>query len=704
MKAKLLFSLLFLYTSSILAKEGMWLPFLLQKMNEKEMQQMGMNISASDIYDVNEGSLKDAVVIFGGGCTGEVISKEGLVLTNHHCGYGTVQGLSSVANNYLLNGFFAKNRNEEIPCPGLSVTFIIRIDDVTKEMKTGITDDMADTTIARISEENATKLEKAAKQKTGYDALVKSFFYNNEYYMFLMEKYTDIRLVGFPPNGIGKFGGDTDNWAWPRHTGDFGLFRIYANKENKPANYAVDNKPFVPRSSMKINIGGLQEGDFTFVYGFPGRTSEYLTSDGVAEIMNELDPIRIDLREKRLNIMEISMKKSKENFIKYAAKQASIANYYKKWKGELLGLQVNNAIQKKKLEEAEFLTWVNEEEDRKKKYAGILDSIAQCYKFHQKSIKLNEYINESIWSSELVKKGSLFTSMLKAMDTLNVSDSLYVYQNALDGFYKTIDLQTDMSITNELYEMYNKSIGQNDYTTTSAINSYYQYSALSSSSAFADLLFMEDFEDIRKGIMRDPLYAAYMYFDSVQKANLVVLKASMTKMNNFYSTYILALKEYNEGKRFYPDANSTLRVSYGKVEGVKPQDGKTYNFYTTLDGAVRKNNPNLEEFTMPKKLIQLYEVKDYGRYAINDNGNQTVPLAFLASNHTTGGNSGSPVLNADGELIGTNFDRIWEGTMSDVMFDPNLCRNITLDVRYTLFIIEKFGGAKWVIDELDIVD
>lgn len=704
MKSKLLFLLVFLYTFSLQAKEGMWLPFLLEKMNEREMRQMGLKIRASDIYDINEGSLKDAVVIFGGGCTGEVISDKGLVLTNHHCGYGTVQGLSSVQNNYLRNGFFAKSQQEEIPCPGLSVTFIVRIDDVTEAMKEGITDDMADSTRTRMLNEKAAKLEKETKEKTGYEASVKSFFYDNEYYLFLMEKFTDVRLVGFPPNGIGKFGGDTDNWAWPRHTGDFGLFRIYAGKDNKPANFSTENIPFVPRRSMKINISGVQEGDFTWVYGFPGRTSQYLTSDGVAEVMNVLDPARIKIREKRLEIMDKDMADNGEIFIKYAAKQAGIANYYKKWKGELLGLQINDAITKKKASESEFLSWMNEEEERQRKYNGIIDSIRACYRSHEKSIKLNEYLNEAIWSSEVLKKGSMLASMLKAMDTIKTADSLAMFQREVDQFFKSIDVNTDRKITQALFAIYNKDMGANEYTGENMINTYYNYSVLSSPTAFADLLFMEDLTDIRNGILRDPLYQAYSYFDSLQKANLKVLRKSLTKMNKHYGKYILALKEFNEGKQFYPDANSTLRVSYGKVEGLKPADGMNYSYYTTLDGAVRKHNPSKEEFTMPQRLLDLHKAKDYGQYSIRVNDEETVPLAFLASNHTTGGNSGSPVLNAQGELIGTNFDRIWEGTMSDIMYDINLCRNITLDIRYTLFIIEKFGEAKWVIDELHLVN
>ncbi len=703
MKSKLFLSILFLYTSSLFAKEGMWLPFLLDQMNKKEMKSMGLKMSVKDIYDVNEGSLKDAVVIFGGGCTGEVISEKGLVLTNHHCGYGTVQGLSSVDHNYLLNGFFAKNQQEELPCPGLSVTFMIRFDEVTEQVKQGITANMADSTKIRIQASNIERIEKEAKTSTGYDAQVKSYFYDNTYYLILSEKYTDVRLVAFPPNGIGKFGGDTDNWAWPRHTGDFGLFRIYASAENKPAAYASTNVPFKPRRSFTINIEGIAENDFTMVYGFPGRTSEYLTQDGVAEVMNTLDPARIALRDKRLSIMNEAMASSEKTFIQYASKQAGIANYYKKWKGELLGLTLNNAINKKQLEEKEFMSWVNQDAERKVNYGFVLDSLAACYRRQLPWVKQNEYINEAIWASELVKKGAMFSQLLIAADTMKSLDSLQRYSRELKSFLSSIDLPTDQKIAKALYGMYAKTYEEIKWIQESHLNNIYQESVLTSLDKFNALINLKDVNKIRSIVFQDPAYQTWHYFDSVQKKTLIPLRAVSFRLNGFYGTYLKGLQEYNAGKAFYPDANSTMRLTYGKVQGVNPQDGMTYNYYTTLDGAIRKHNPHKEEFTLPKKLIDLYEKKDYGDYTIQHEGRTTVPLAFLASNHTTGGNSGSPVLNAEGELIGTNFDRIWEGTMSDILFDPNLCRNITLDIRYTLFIIEKFGEAKWVIDELNIV-
>lgn len=702
MKSKLFFLVLFLYTTQIIAKEGMWLPFLLQQMNEKEMRQMGMKIKASDIYDVNEGSLKDAVVIFGGGCTGEVISNQGLVLTNHHCGYGAVQGLSSVAHNYLLQGFWAKNNQEELPCPGLSVTFIIRIDDVTAQVKEGIETDMTDSTKNSIIANNIARIEKETKTATGYGAQIKSFYYENEYYLFTTEKFEDIRLVGFPPNGIGKFGGDADNWAWPRHTGDFGVFRIYANKENKPAAYSKENIPFTPRRSFSINIGGVEEGDFTWVYGFPGRTQEYLTSDGVAEIMQTLDPARIKIREKRLQIMENSMKQSESNFIKYASKQAGIANYYKKWKGELLGLQINHAIDEKQTQEAVFNAWCLLNESRKK-YADVIDKLKSIYDQQQPVILKNEYINEAIWASEILKKGSLLVQLNKILDTLTSSQPLQAAIKDLNEFHQGIDIATDKEIAMNLFAMYRKDIEPWSIINVENIESLYRESLLVKPEQFTQLLQSGQIAQIKQKIQQDIAYKMYVQIDKVQKENLVRLKSYAMSLNALYGQYIIGLKQYHEGKLFYPDANSTLRVSYGLVEGIQPQDGMTYNYYTTLEGAVRKHNPAVEEFTMPEKLLALHEAQDYGDYSINHQGIKTVPLAFLASNHTTGGNSGSPVLNAQGELIGTNFDRIWEGTMSDIMYDINLCRNITLDIRYTLFIIEKFGGARWLIDEMDII-
>ncbi|GBL36079.1 asp/Glu-specific dipeptidyl-peptidase [Filimonas sp.] len=703
MKSKLIFLCLFLYTSVSFAKEGMWLPFLLDKMNEKEMKGMGMKITAKDIYDINNGSLKDAVVIFGSGCTGEVVSDKGLVLTNHHCGYGTVQGLSSVEHDYLTNGFWAMNQSEELPCPGLSVTFIVRIDDVTKNVKQGIEENFTDSAKAKIRALNIEKIQKAYKDSTGFDASVKSFFYDNTFYIFLTEKYTDIRLVGFPPDGIGEFGGSTDNWSWPRHTGDFGVFRIYADKDNKPAAYSKNNVAYKPKRFFKINIGGVKENDFTWVYGFPGRTTEYLSSSGVAEIMNILDPARIAIREKALAIMETDMHSSNEIFIKYAAKKLRLANYYKKWQGELLGLQINNAIEKKKAGEAEFTQWVQADKKRSSQYGHLLNDLSEAYTLQENSARLNEYLTEAIGASELVKSTAAYRNLIKLADSLPTLDSVLLQKKNLMSFLNNSDKETDKKITKALFQMYASAISGSEYTEENFIDKMYLSSFLTSSVKLDALLSIKDKQDFKSVIRKDPAYQTYLYFDSIQIANSTFLKKNQQRIASLYTSYIQALQEFNSGKQFYPDANSTLRVTYGKVEGVKPKDGVLYTYYTTLDGAMMKNNDAVDEFRIPAKLKALHNSKDYGRYAILEEGKPTVPLAFLASNHTTGGNSGSPVMNAKGELIGTNFDRIWEGTMSDILFDPNLCRNITLDIRYTLFIIEKFGGAKWVVDEMNIV-
>jgi hypothetical protein len=710
---------LFLFTFKAFAGEGMWLPFLLQQLNEKEMQAMGMKIKAEDIYSVNKGSLKDAVVIFGGGCTGEVVSNQGLVLTNHHCGYGTVNGLSSVKNDYLTDGFFAKSQANEIPCPGLSVRFIRSIEPVTDAVEKGTSRDFDkktnDSIIAanieaivegrkRISDFNnkVKSLDQNVPAESSLEYQVKGFFYNNEYYLFTIERFTDVRLVGFPPNGIGKFGGDTDNWAWPRHTGDFGLFRIYANENNEAADYNENNKPYKPRKHLKINIGGLEEGDFAMVYGFPGSTQEYLTSDGINETMNVLDPARIAIREKRLNVIESAMKESKENFIKYASKQARVANYYKKWQGELLGLKLNDAVNKKKDFEADFLSWANQDPYRQEQYAGIINEQKVLYKAQENNQLHYTYIREALMAPEFVQIAGIVKTIIdkedKGEDWDNNAWVKSVY-NQLNG----MDLYTDKQIAQDLFAMYEAKFEKNNALSVEQINLMYAHSIFKDTVALSKLLRAEDKLTILNTLKADPAYVTFDFIDSKYNALIKELRPSIAKIDENYKTYMQALREYSK-EPLFPDANFTLRLTYGKVQGIEPQDGMYYNFYTTLGGAVRKRNTEVEEFNMPQKLVDLYRDKDFGRYAIEHNGKTDVPVCFLASAHTTGGNSGSPVMNAYGELIGTNFDRIWEGTMSDILYDINLCRNITVDIRYTLFIIEKYGEAKWVVDEMDLIE
>ncbi|MBP6456551.1 MAG: S46 family peptidase, partial [Chitinophagaceae bacterium] len=658
MKKYILFFSCFLYTFPLFAGEGMWLPFLLKQVNEKEMRDMGLKITAEDIYSVNNGSLKDAVLIFGGGCTGEVISNQGLVLTNHHCGYGSVQRLSSVEHDYLTNGFFSKNKSEEMPCPGLSVTFIIRIDDATDAILKGVNDNMNDSTKEALIKINSEALTKSTKEKTGYDCFVRSFYYGNEYYLFLTEKFTDVRLVAFPPNGIGKFGGDTDNWVWPRHTGDFGVFRIYANAENKPAAYNINNKPFTPRKSFPINISGVKENDFTMVYGFPGRTTEYLNSDGVNEIMNILDPARIEIREKKLSIMDADMAKDKKTFIQYAAKQAGIANYYKKWKGELLGLQKNDAVNKKINEENQFLEWAKFQPEMTETYSYLFEDLKALYQSRKFSIEKNEYIREALLSNDLLSNASLASELMSKIDTLSTEKRLEFIKRNSD-LLDQINLTTDKKIMFALCGLYNKRFGMINETSTEFLESIYKNSYLTSNERLAALLNNSDVNYIKEKLENDPLVLLKNKILEIQKPLVKEIAISEAKINKNYAIYLQGFKIFADENdlKIYPDANSTLRLTYGKVQGLPVQDGIQYSHFTTLKGAVAKRNTEVEEFNMPQRLVDLFEQKDFGNYEVMVNGEKTVPVCFLASNHTTGGNSGSPVINGNGELIGLNFDR-----------------------------------------------
>lgn len=693
---------LFLCTLTTFAGEGMWLPFLLQKINEQDMKAMGLKISAEDIYSVRDGSLKDAVLIFGGGCTGEVVSNKGLVLTNHHCGYGTVNSLSSVENDYLTDGFFAKSQKQEIPCPGLSVRFIRNITDVTKDVEAGISKNASKEDSDKQRKENIAAIKKTAEDESGLEISVKSFFYGNEYYMFYIERYNDVRLVSFPPNGIGKYGGDTDNWMWPRHTGDFSVFRIYADKNNNAADYSADNKPYNPKRHFKINIGGLQEGDFSMVYGFPGSTKEYLTSDGINETMNVLDPARIKIRAQRLSIMEAAMEESKANFIKYASKQARVSNYYKKWKGEVLGLQLNDAVNKKKAGEKKFMFWARKSPSRYKKYSSVISNLSGIYKNQERDILQYNYIRETLEAAELVGLGSYGDSLLAYNDKPAMDENFDRVAKKIASRLSGFDLPTDEKIANKMFAMYADEFGRVETLNENNISKMYSQSIFSSPEKITELLKM-DAAKVTQTISNDPVYKAKQYINSTKKDVIKPLRANAISLNENYKTYMQGLREYSK-KPLFPDANFTLRLTYGKIEGVDPQDGMRYDYLTTLGGAVRKRNTEVEEFNMPQRLVDLYEKKDFGRYATWVRGKKDVPVCILSSLHTTGGNSGSPIMNAYGELIGTNFDRIWEGTMSDILYDVNLCRNISVDIRYTLFIIDKFGGAKWIVDEMDIVE
>ena len=695
------------------ADEGMWLPQLLQSLNEKQMKKMGMKINASDIYSISKSSLKDAIVSFGGFCTAEVISNEGLLLTNHHCGFDAIQNHSSIQNNYIRDGFWAYNKGQELTNPSLFATFIIRIDDVTSDVLKGVTATSTEIERQRIIDKNIAALKTTIKKESYQDVLIRAFFEGNKYFCFITETYKDVRLVGAPPSSIGNFGKDTDNWMWPRHTGDFSMFRIYAGKDNKPASYSADNVPYKPKRSLNISLDGVKENDFTMIFGFPGRTTQYLHSAAVKQIMDVLDPAKIAIREKALTVIDGFMRKDEGIKIKYAAKYASIQNAYKKWQGEVLGLRSKDAVGKKKQLEALFEKIVLAKPEMTAMYLNLLKKLEEAYAEIEPYALARDYYNEITQKIELGNVATQLRSVVNAFEKngekgfINAKTGVLV---SLENLFDEYDINVDKKVFEVLMKMYvqdQKAANISPYFTTLVQNNNYEKAA----SAIYDqskITSLESIKDLLNGNATDVVEAikndiafklvsdmAKTFSDNVAK-NLAPLQATI---NSLQRLYMQALLDVFSDKNFYPDANSTLRVTYGNVKGYTPKDGAKYDFYTYLDGVMEKYKPGDYEFDVPAKIIELYKKKDFGRYGVN--GKQ--PVCFIAANHTTGGNSGSPALDAYGNLIGLNFDRVWEGTMSDINYDPSICRNIMVDIRYVLFIVDKFAGATNIIKELKLV-
>ncbi len=714
-KCLFFFLLLVCFRFVSFADEGMWLPQLLEQLNEKRMKSLGMKISAKDIYNVNKGSLKDAIVSFGGFCTGEVISDQGLVLTNHHCGFASIQSHSTIDNNLLRDGFWAKNLGMELPNPDLFVTFIVRIDDVTKAILTNVTDNMSEREKQKTIAKNMDALKKATPVESYQDILIRAFFDGNQYYRFITETYKDVRLVGAPPSSIGNFGKDTDNWTWPRHTGDFSMFRIYADKKNKPAGYSPDNVPYKPKKSLTISLKGTKENDFTMIFGFPGRTQEYLPAIAVEEIVNSSDPIKIDIRTNALGIMDKYMRSDEGIKIQYAKKYASIANAWKKWQGEVLGLTKTDGVGKKKKYEAEFLKLLNTNPTLKSKYQHVLPEITEAYK----EIKPYNYAKDVY--IETTGKIELY-SLINRINALRIerdkkekgrySEKLINEINQLPDFFKDYNKQVDKDLFAAMMQMY---VEKNDpafvspqilervktfnYDYKKWAEDVYAKSAFVNREQVMNLLKNnpdELYNLAATDVMGQIVSECGSFYNKNVKVNGDRLQE---KINDLQRSYMQAQMAVMKSKTFYPDANSTLRVAYGNVKGFYPADGKYYYPFTYLDGVMEKYVPGDYEFDVPQKLRELYKAKDYGQYSVNGK----VPVCFIASNHTTGGNSGSPALDANGNLIGLNFDRAWEGTMSDINYDPSICRNIMVDIRYVLFIVDKFAGAKNLIDEMKMV-
>jgi hypothetical protein len=691
------------------ATEGMWIPTLL-KVVEGDMQSMGMKLTAEDIYSINQSSLKDAIVHFGGGCTSEIISNQGLLLTNHHCGYSQIQSHSSVEHDYLTDGFWAMSMAEELANPGLTATLIVRIEDVTAYMERGITADMDLAKQAEIRAANEEEIVAKAIENTGYEAFIRPFNYGNEYYMIVTKTYKDVRLVGAPPSSVGKFGGDTDNWMWPRHTGDFSMFRIYAGADNEPAEYSEDNKPYSPKEFLRVSMDGVQEGDFTMVFGFPGRTEQYLTSSAVDYTMNMANPMRIHMRETSLSIIDAAMKSSDEIRIQYAAKQSRISNAYKKWIGQNDGLIELHALDKKKADEAKLRSMTDAN-------GALLDEFDALYMEIEKySFGRDLLIEYFYYGPEILDLANSFQRFANSYEDYEKEDKLEDSRARLvasvEAHFKDYDLPTDKLIFESLTSLYKgyidpsfspASLSAIDGKFKGNMKSYAEYfygkSVFSSKEKTLALANSFSPKSIKK-LAKDP---AYVLMDEVLGGYGEKIRPDYGRLNaaidENMKVYVKALERSFPERTFWSDANSTLRLTYGKAEGSAPRDGMEYKFYTTTDGILQKYKPGHRDFDLPERLVELIEKEDFGPYA--QDGEMRV--CFTGSNHTTGGNSGSPVLDKNGYLIGLNFDRSWESTMSDVMFAPERCRNIMVDIRYVLFIIDKYAEAGHLVDEMTLV-
>ena len=705
---------------TVKADEGMWLPSLISQ-RIGDMQAKGFRLSAEDIYSINQASLKDAVVLFGGGCTGELISSEGLLLTNHHCGYAQIQKHSSVEHDYLKDGFWAMDRSEELPNPGLEVWFLDRMEDVTGTVldgyEPGMTEQQRDSVVRTNSEAIAGKAE---KDGTGLRADVESLYYGNQYFLFVYRVFKDVRLVGAPPSSIGKFGGDTDNWMWPRHTGDFSIFRIYADKDNNPAEYSEDNVPYIPKKYFKISLGGVSEGDFTFIYGFPGRTQEYIVSEAVRYISEISDPHKIALRTLRLDIQDRYMSASQAVRIQYSSKNAAVSNSWKKWQGEMRGIRKMNTVETKKENERLFEEWAAGSE-----YSGIVGRLDSLYRLMEPYAFAADYYNETARAIELTSFAAEYARRLeKAAGVSSPDEATQARESAkrlAAAFYKDYYMPIDKESFIALMDMFDRNIPSGfkpEYFTESMgrygsaeawADSLFGNSVFSDSSALTKTVAAACADGVGTDITLLTDDPAVEFGNEFRKWYMEGIRSVVQRLGSeitlLYRDYMKGQMEFNKDRAFYPDANLTLRVAYGSVQGYSPADGTYYLPMSTIEGIMQKDNPDIFDYNIPQRLRDIYAEKDYGEWTVTDaSGRLTVPVCFIATNHTSGGNSGSPVINADGDLIGINFDRVWEGTMSDIVFDPDLCRNISLDIRYVLFIIDKVAGAGHLIDEMTFTD
>ncbi len=696
------------------ADEGMWLPLLVERLNYVDMQKEGLKLTPEEIYSINHSSLKDAIIQFGNGCTGEMISSQGLVLTNHHCGYGSIQSHSTVEHDYLADGFWAMNLNEELPNEGLTARFLVRIEDVTQNILSQLTAGMTEAErSAKIAELSKT-IQNDATKGTGYEARVASFFNGNEFYLFVYEVFRDVRLVGAPPSSIGKFGADTDNWMWPRHTGDFSMFRVYASADGKPADYSKANVPLKPKHHLPVSLNGYEKGDFAMIMGYPGSTDRYLTSWGVKLAIETSNPTIVKIRERKLGIMREDMDANREVGIKYSSKYAQISNYWKYFIGQTRGLKRLKVLDDKQKIEAEFAAWVNAAPDRKDKYGTALSDIEAAYKVMEQYTLQRWYFIESVMrGAEIMSLAQSFSSLgneLKAEQPsaekiAKMKESL---GKSAEKHFKNYNQPTDYKLLKAMLEMYYQNVPaeQQPGAFRDMVSKFKgDFGKIADhifrKSVFADQMKVDAFlaKPSLKVLEKDPAYNLMKVMVEKYRENQKLMESSNEMLERGNRLFVAGLREMQPERKFYPNANSTMRLTYGSILDYIPADAVHYNYYTTLKGVMEKEDPDNWEFVVPAKLKELYEKKDFGPYAMADG---VMPVAFLSTTDITGGNSGSPVLNGNGELIGLAFDGNWEAMSGDIAFEPELQRTISVDIRYVLFIVDKYAGAGNIIKELTI--
>jgi hypothetical protein len=709
-------ALFLLGTPTVKADEGMWLPMFVKRLNYVDMQKQGLQLTPEEIYSVNNSSLKDAIVRLGGGfCTGEIISDQGLMLTNHHCGFSVIQENSTKENNYLKDGFWATKNEDEIPA-GFSVSFLVKMEDVTNDILPLLGVELTEGQREVKADSIINALEEKAGEDNDYDVQIKSFYNGNEYYMFIYETFGDVRFVGAPPSSIGKYGGDTDNWMWPRHTGDFTLFRVYADADNKPTkSYDENNKPYTPKHSLPVNIADRRAGDYSMIFGYPGSTDRYLSSYGVEMAVNISQPAIVKLRRQVLDVYEAEMAKDEQTYINYADKQASVANYWKYFKGQTAGLKRLKIYDKKKTEEDAFEAWIAKDDERAEEYKNVITNYAEGYKELSKIILKSTYDIEAIYRIESVAFAWRTRSLLAALGSEDEEKKAAAIESAkksaekhFEEFSYTIDKQVFVAMmkaySNDIPkeqqpEMFKDLVNKFKGDFDKMADKIYSKSIFTSSERMMDFLEKPKASKIAKDYLFQ-LANTIILEDYVQ--NLGAQKRVIDeKLNNAGRLYLKGIREMNPNKAYAPDANSTMRVTYGTVKDYYPRDAVYYNYYTTIEGIMEKEDPKNPEFVVPSKLKELYQAKDYGQYA-NSKGEMIVN--FISNNDITGGNSGSPVINGRGELIGTAFDGNWEAMSGDIAFETELQRTISVDIRYTLFIIDKYAGATRLIDEMNIVN